>query len=309
MANPTINMTMLGPSRVGKSSLLAMMYREIRKLDISFSINPDDQTADLLDAAYEELTGVLDEKKYTEIKKGMIGTENFIEHKFEVGFENTNAFSLVFHDFRGGAMMKNGDDLKELRQRISWSHVIFNVLDAVAMMECDVPRDDVLNGHDRCVTQLDKSLTDGEKYMIIFVLVKCEKYMKKDADRDELLKRFEERHEAVLRLIDKRNSVNNQIAALVIPVKTLGCVEFARVGDDGNFVFVRKGDGFKPEDVDQPLRYALSFALNHVESNRTMFENVLNWFTGYGKRFTDAVNDFHKGRKTKYKTYGNSGLL
>ena len=186
-------------------------------------------------------------------------------------------------------MMENGNGLKELRQRISWSHVIFNVLDSVAMMECDVPRDEILNGHDRCVTQLDKSMANGEKYLIVFVLVKCEKYMKKATDRNKLLSRFEDRHKAVLKLIEKRNQPSNKIASVLIPVKTLGCVEFARLDEDGQFVFVRKGDSFQPEDVDQPLRYALSFALNHVDSNRTMFENIVNWFTGYGERFTAAV--------------------
>lgn len=309
MANPTINMIMLGPSRVGKSSLLATMYREIRVLDTDFTLNPVGETEDLLDAAYEELSEILGEPKYTEVTKGKKGNEGFTEHEFEVGFENSHAFNLVFHDFRGGALMKNGDELKELQQRISLSHVIFNVLDSVALMECDKIRSDKLNGHSRIVTQLDKSMTDGEKYLIVFVLVKCEKYMKKAADRKELMARFEERHKAVLKLIDKKNKSSNKIASLVIPVKTLGCVEFAYLNDDGHFVFVRKGDEFKPEDVDQPLRYALSFALNHVDSNRGMLENVVNWFTGYGKRFTNAVNDFHKGRKKNYTTYGNSDLL
>lgn len=309
MADRVINMVMLGPSRVGKSSLLATMYREIGKMKTGFDLTPVDETQDRLDEAYHNLSRVLDQQVFAPVEDLLKGTMDFIEHHFELAFQGRKEFDLVFHDFRGGAMMRSGADLETLREKVARSHVIFNVLDSVALMEVDAVQGDKLNGHDRVCNLLSKTLRAGEQYLIVFVLVKCETYVKTASGHARLLDRFEERHRSVLRLIERLNETKKNVAALLIPAITLGCVEFKEIDPDGNFIFERNHNEFAPREVDQPLRYALAFALNHVNANRWWWESLWRYLTGHSKAFGQALQEFYRQRDGKYKKYGNETLL
>jgi hypothetical protein len=310
MAGTEINMVMVGPSRVGKSSLLTTMYREIGKLKAGFNLTPDATTSDTLDEAFQNLNRVMERLKFAPVEDLLAATKGFLEHRFDVSFHGVKEFDLVFHDFRGGAMKRRADpEWEQLEERVASSHVVFNVLDAVALMETDEIRSDELNGHTRVKELLERTMTAGKKYLIVFVPVKCEAYVKTAGGRDRLVRRFEERHAGVLRLIERLNQANGNVAALLIPAVTLGCVEFKEIDPEGNFVFVRNHQDFAPRDVDQPLRYALSFALSRVHEDRDLWTWFINFLTGRGQAFGQALNDFCKGRKDEYKTYGNEALL
>jgi hypothetical protein len=287
------------------------MCREIRKLKSGFDLTPVDETSDRLDEAYQRLNNVMNQEIFAPVEDLMKGNQDFIEHRFEVRFQGTKEFDLVFHDFRGGVMLKQTDpDWDELRKKVTSSHVIFNVLDAVALMEGDPIKDDTLfNCHTRTCELLSKTLQPGEKYLIVFVLVKSETYVKKASTRDRLMNRFEERHSAVLRLIERLNDQHKNVAALVVPAITLGCVEFKEIDQDGKFKFERVNKDFQPRDVEQPLRYALSFALNYVNENRWWWEKLWRTLTGDGQKFYQALKDFYDHRSNGFKKYGNPSLL
>lgn len=311
MVSRTVNMIMLGPSRVGKSSLLATMYKEISKMRAGFDLIPDNDTSDRLEDAYSKLSRVVNQPTFTQSGDLLTGTQDFIEHRFELSFQGSKEFDLVFHDFRGGVMLKRTDpDWEALRKKVAASRVIFNVLDAVALMEADsIKNDSQYNCHTRTNELLTQTLRPGEKYLIIFVLVKSETYVKKASTRDRLLSRFEERHSAVLRLLERLNEQHKNVAALLIPVITLGCVEFREIDKNGNFIFERVNKDFHPRDVDQPLRYALSFAFNHVNDNRSMFEKLWRYLKGRSNAFSQALKDFCNDRSNGFKRYGNTSLL
>jgi len=309
MSTREIHMTMLGPSRVGKSSLLATIYRHINNMGANFHLKPNDETHDRLDAAYHDLGKVIEQPSFTFVEKLLEGTAGFIEYRLEVFFRQTHEFDLIFHDFRGEAMMESGSDLVTLRKKIARSHVIFNVLDAVSLMEVGPILGDERNGHERAKTILHKALQPNEKYLLLFVLVKCESYVKTASSREQLIKRFEERHAPVLRLIDELNQTNKNVVGVLIPVITLGCVKFKKIDSEGNYVFVRTPGDFAPREVDQPLRYALAFALHHVDQNRGFWEYFWRLLTGEKALFRQALINFYSQRKTGYKIYGNPDLL
>ena len=152
-----------------------------------------------------------------------------------------------------------------LLERIGRCGVVFNVVDAVALMEADAALSDRLNAHTRVAGVLEEALKPGEKRLIVFVLVKCESYLKTEKKRQELIERFEDRHRAVLNAIERMNRGGCRVAGVAIPVNTLGCVEFHEIDGDGNFAFVRTHREFAPRDVDQPLRFALAFALKELD--------------------------------------------
>ena len=117
------------------------------------------------------------------------------------------------------------------------------------------------------------------------------------------------REELLRRLIEKLNQTHKNVVGLLVPAITLGCVEFKEIDPEGNYVFERNHRDFEPREVDQPLRYALSFALNHVNNNRWWWESLVRVLTGRGKAFGQALKDFYSQRNGSYKTYGNPELL
>jgi hypothetical protein len=64
--------------------------------------------------------------------------------------------------------------------------------------------------------------------------------------------------------------------------------------------------------VDKPLRYALSFALTHVNENRSWWESLWRYLTGHSRTFGQALTDFksfYSQRNGEYTKYGNEALL
>jgi len=309
MSTREIHMIMLGPGRVGKSSLLATMYREIEKLKVGFELRPAGETRDRLKEAYEKLSSVMEREVFVPVDDLIRGTSSFIEYRLEVTFRQSRVFDLVFHDFRGGALTESGNEYKTLHEKVTRSHVIFNLLDAVTLMELDTKDGNERNAHEKVSQLLHRALQPNEKYLILFVLVKCESYIKTASSREQLIKRFEERHAPVLRLIDELNQTNKNVVGVLIPVITLGCVKFKKIDSEGNYVFVRTPGDFAPREVDQPLRYALAFALHHVDQNRGFWEYFWRLLTGEKALFRQALINFYSQRKTGYKIYGNPDLL
>ena len=310
-----VNMVVLGPSRVGKTSLLATMYKEIGRLGAGFDFLAGPDTSDRLNEAFQKLNKVMNHERFTVVDDLMPGNKGFLEHRFDVNFKGTKDFEIVFHDYRGGLLMKKSDpEFQELKDRVSASRVIFNVLDAVALMEANQCDSDALNGHGRVFELLSETLNSGEDFLIVFVLVKSETYTKTATKREALIDRFQDRHQAVLNLVRRLNDRGKNVAAVLIPVSTLGCVEFKEtIHEDGldypNFVFMRTSRDFAPKDVDQPLRYALSFALNHVNENRSWLTSRLRMIFGNGAAFNEALKQFCNARKMDYRRFGNNELL
>jgi GTPase SAR1 family protein len=198
MSTREIHMIMLGPARVGKSSLLATIYHEINKLKVGFELIPIGETKDRLEASYKELSSVMEREVFVPVDDLIKGTRGFVEYRLEVTFRQSRVFDLVFHDFRGGALTETGNDLNTLREKVAKSHVIFNLLDAVTLMELDTKDGYERNAHEKVSQLLHRALQPNEKYLILFVLVKCESYIKTASSRERLVKRFEERHAPVL---------------------------------------------------------------------------------------------------------------
>lgn len=304
-----MNMVMLGPSRVGKTSLLATMCREIDKIDDSISISPDPDTRSRLDEAYWKLSEVNNQSVWCAIINFLEGNQGFIQHKFEVKYQRQKEFDLVFHDFRGGAVKESGSEQDKLAEIIGKSRVIFNVIDATALMELNEAKNDKINYPYGIKQLLENSLKANEKYVLIFALTKCESYINTNK-QEQLIKRFEDRYSTIINLIKQLNGKGDYVAGIVMPVQTMGNVEFKEIQND-NFIFVRNHNEFKPIDVDQPLRYALAFAMKHVNENKWIYENLFDYFTGRNQAFQKAYVGFCSKRDTsgKFKLYGSEQLL
>ena len=114
--------------------------------------------------------------------------------------------------------------------------------------------------------------------MVLFVITKCEAWIKNDNDIEKLRKAFEDRHKAVLNWVTQ----NQNCIGMFIPVKTLGCVEFSYKegkGEAETLVFYRKTNlKFSQEDVDKPILYAVRYCMNQsilpIEKHFTCYGNI-----------------------------------
>jgi hypothetical protein len=72
---------------------------------------------------------------------------------------------------------------------------------------------------------LGATLAQQSALMILFVVTKCEAWLKNQASRKQLEQSFETQYQSLLSQIARQTNV----VAVLMPVKTLGCVEFTRI--------------------------------------------------------------------------------
>jgi len=310
MAIPEFTVMMLGPEAVGKTTLLATMYKELNSMTnyTRFTFLADNDTGINLDSAYHKLSRIIEQPTFTSIKPLIEGTQGIINHRFEISFKDKKELNLTFCDIAGGLLTASSatHDFKEFQQRLNNSSVIINVLDGAAMVEGSDLFSDEMNRPSRVRDLLIPALkNENQKHLILFIITKCETWLNNPEGRSKIMKKFDERYQEVLGLIEKKSNV----AGVLIPVKTLGCVEFSRMEktEDGErIVFIRRANKqFAPEYTDQPLRYALAFVLAQRDKERSWWEKLFRWDSS----FQEALLHFVKERDTNYKMYGNVQLI
>lgn len=152
------------------------------------------------------------------------------------------------------------------------------MIDGAAMMEGSDFLADRVNSPMR-VRDLLYQYKGNERCLVLFVITKCEAWIKNEEGIDKLRKAFEDRHKVVLNWLGE----NPNRAGIFIPVKTLGCVEFSFKeghGEQETLVFHKKTNlKFSQEHVDKPMQYAIRFCMG-----RTILP-VEKHFKFYGNSF------------------------
>ena len=177
-----------------------------------------------------------------------------------------------------------------------------NILDAANCVFCK-------NDPSHIYDLLQSQFLDERHFMILFVITKCEAWLKNESYRKKLEAAFETRYKVILKLINQAENV----VGVLIPVKTLGCIEFTHINyqeSEQEMIFVRKPNlRFKSENIDQPLRYALAFALLQHHQNRGRWNKLIRWLSNQDIAFQRALTEFTEARSHTFKIYGNSSLI
>ncbi len=312
MSNKTA-MIMVGPDGVGKTTLLATMYHELSciKNESSFELAASRDTHHDLQEAYNKLSTITAQPTFTPTGPLLKGTAGIVERQFEIWFNGNKELELVFCDIAGGLIRaeKGHPDMDEFKNKLEESVVIVNVIDGSALVEGDellfLRKNEPVQIHDL----LRSPLINRKNRLILFVITKCEAWLKNEKGRKRLEAAFETQYQIVLKLIEGFENV----VAVLIPVKTLGCVEFTRIetkGDEKEIIYVRKPNLlFQPVDTDQPLRYAIAFALAQHNKNRTVWDKLRRWVRNEEFAFQKALSEFAQGHRRKFKIYGNPSLI
>ncbi|OQX04139.1 MAG: hypothetical protein BWK80_54175 [Desulfobacteraceae bacterium IS3] len=251
---------LMGQEAVGKTTLLALMYKEFTR-NSHFPFVASNDTGIDLEEAYQKLCTIIEQPNFTQPPRLLPGTASVREYNFNI--ENRE---FVVYDTAGGLIMtKESDgranDLEDFRNAISKASVIINVIDGAAMLEGNDFLADRVNSPTRVRDLLMRYKGGDGRCLILFVITKCEAWIKTEAGIDKLRKAFEDRHKVVLNWVGE----NPNRAGIFVPVKTLGCVEFSFKEGDGEqekLVFHKKTNlKFSQENVDKPMQYAVRFCM------------------------------------------------
>lgn len=307
-----LKVPMLGTTMAGKTSLLVTMHDYLNQFlqddyQGDMRIHPRGETIGTLEAAFKELKKAANLPVAAPIKRLIPGTAGVETHGFEISCAGKKV-PIDFVDTPGG-MLVGQNQSEEFRQVLDKATVLFNVLDAAVLMEGDDTLDDEWNCHDTVAKTLARLYDLDEKpRLTIFVLAKCEKWLH-ERQKKELLKKFETKHAKALKVLAK----HDHAVGVVIPVETMGCVEFSRINKnretgDREMLFVKRPNAkFQPKYVDQPLLYSIHFALcRFYDADSPLCPNFLKAL--FAGAFLGELEHL-SGHRKEYPIYGNKKWL
>ncbi|TGO02000.1 hypothetical protein PN36_32295 [Candidatus Thiomargarita nelsonii] len=281
------HITLLGPTGVGKTSLLTSMYYLFEHANIGIEhglqLTPELESSAIINRQLEKLKTLQDNFEAT---GGVASTADEKKFVFELGrIAKTPELKLIFRDFPGGWLEESGKG-EQVKEYLKTSEVIIVAIDAAALMETKRKSsyNELINKPTRINDLFKMAFQELEKpKLILFVPVKCETYLQEGTKnrREELLKRIKEEYKLSLRYFETE-ALSEKIAVAVTPVQTVGNVFFSHIEvdakNDPSFRFIKKRrhDPYAPKDVEQPLRHMLSFLLDrHLDKdNRSWFTHI-----------------------------------
>ena len=261
MSSNELYFTVLGASGAGKTTLLACMNKFFSEVFAGVFSPGDQKTFEVLSDAYKLLEN---EANTPELEFGspIKNTEEIREYFFNINGRN-HKIPVHFYDFPGGWLNSADDNanFKRVSDIVNKSDVILAVVNAPYLMEYKGKFIERAK-----INEIQKLLADslqnlnGDK-LILIVPLKCEAYMK---NVDDLYNKIKEAFSDTIDLAEN----NDRAALAVLPVRTVGNAKFSRFDFEKDEivseVFKKQANSkFMPENIDQPLRFAMSFFLNH----------------------------------------------
>ena len=283
MLTNELNIIMVAPRMIGKTSILAAMHEEFDKTFEQANLQTWTDDGKTLQAITEckRVLRTIDPK----FEKFVHGNDNLIDpwndegFVFELGSGGRKFLKLRFTDPAGEYFNLNATQKQKdyVKQQLLKCDAVIIPIDATALMEKKTGRvnySEVGTWHEEKndperITTLLKDAYAGLTVprLIILAPVKCETYMRTSQDADNLLQHVQIGYQKLLNFL-KSDGLFGQVAVVVTPVQTVGNVVFAyHKTDDRGFTrfYYNKTEikaPYAPKDGDQPLRYVLRFLLN-----------------------------------------------
>jgi|SRR5919199_443389 hypothetical protein len=307
-----LKITMLGPTGVGKTSLLTAMYEQFETTvgRTNLQLTPDEESSAILQERLVELKTLLDDfearggVQATEAPAGPDSLRSFV---FGLGKKGQKpSLQLHFRDYPGGylAARSTTEERKFVKSLLTECVAVIIAIDAPALMEANGKWHELINRPQQ-MTDLFKTAYQelDSPRLVIFAPVRCEKYLQDEKSKAELLRRVKDGYAKLFDLFSSE-ALLSQVVAVITPVQTVGTVVFSRIelnSSKPHFHFRKTSPDaeYNPKDSEQPLRYLLRFVLKlHLDSRTAGFFNFIRDFFGVNNHLKEAVVEFTKGCKT-----------
>ncbi len=310
MSNHKMRIMLLGPSGVGKTTLLAGLTKEMKTINESNKYTilcTDSQKDNDLKEIEKNLAVIKDDDSFTprEVVTAMRGNVVPIkDYPFTLQKEGRKLIDIEVIDHKGGDIAINSELNPNLREEIRKANVIINVIDGTYLMVDEYGSQDAEINQYSSINQhiVDRLNHSTMPLLVIFVITKCEKWARDHQKNSEsyqnLLEKAQKRLASSLHTI-KENALNKgNVVAVLLPVITINSVEFhsATQSEDNAGVvryqpkfFKNPRYAYEPKAT-LPLKLALSFSMTHMES--TLIDKIKYWFNGTTDDIEKAIDDF-----------------
>jgi len=310
-----LQITMLGPSGVGKTTLLTAMYEQFEK-NIGFTnlqLTPDEDSSAILQDRLVELKSLLDVfeargRVGVQGTEAIAGPESLRSFKFGLGKKGEKpSLQLNFRDYPGGYHQATAtpEEKSFVKDVLKQSVAVLIAIDASALMEENGKYHEKVNRPQQMKDLFNAAYQDLDSpRLIIFAPVKCEKYLRDEKTASELLERVRCGYANLVGHFSSEK-LSPWIVSVITPVQTVGSVIMTRIEPDAtgapHFYFrkTRHDAEYSPKDSEQPLRYLLRFLLKlHLDQRNWGFFSFVRDWLGFDSHLKKAVDEFARGCKT-----------
>lgn len=300
----SLNFTMLGPSGVGKTCLLACMHDYFTNVMSGFFIPSGSTIA--------EMSGTMNRFRFdcnnpqSTFRTTTTGTQTARHHTFKIAGDR-NSVDVGFWDFPGAWMDSRSSNYKTVEGFVAASQVILVAMETPYLMEKNGLYHGLYNDPSGVHTLIANAMvvSDGPK-LVIFVPVKCEKYMAPGNSTKKLIEAIKMGYMSTIKLKDN-DCLSGRLAMAVLPVQTAGNVHFGRFDmNDLNPDGVPAAVYYKPKpdssmnymDCDQPMRYLVSYLMKLQEDSKSIgYIHLILDRLFADKKMKDVVRSIRNGMK------------
>lgn len=287
----TMNVCMMGPRAVGKTSVLTAIFSETQESIATTKLllhAMGDTNADII-AKKQMLTHIFAKRIAVEDRSeaGIDASSTVRTFDFSFGLKGKEPkVDLHIKDFPGEYVLSKPE---EVISYIEESNAVFIAIDSPHLMEedgryCNAKNrvSDITDFFRQC---LDRFSSDK---LVLLIPLKCEKYFY-EKKMDQLLSRVEEAYADLLDMFKD----NDKIVCAVTPILTLGGVVFGEfAGNEDGVLLTRDGcpadvvyrfrekdASYSPAFCVQPLYYLLSFVAaqyKRSKENRSFIDRMIS---------------------------------
>jgi hypothetical protein len=298
-----LDVTVVGPRGVGKTSLLAALYDQFQAVigQTNLALSAVGTTKGLLQRYRDQLAVFAMGRR----DPGLEGTRGVEEHFIELGTKKAKNLQVLlsFTDINGELLGGNAASLgpavmEKFDTALQRSAVIFVAIDTPALMERDGALHDVINKPKAVADFIRDAARNKPDLLVVLVPLKCEKYMDNPTTANDLGRRVSAAYNELVRQLAALPGT--RCGVVLTPVQTVGSMVFSRFeGADNEERFRPRQPGvgtYAPRDTDQPLRWMLSFIANgYLNQHRGFFDKLVRWWTKAGPEFRAALQSFAGG--------------
>lgn len=302
---PYIDIVILGTTGAGKTTMLASMYEQLRDVASTAALDivaNKRGTSARLDDYLEDLRNLPRELRV----KPLPSTENVHEFEFDVGLRARRPlFKVRFTDYPGRHFVRpelaDPQTAEKIDRAIQRADVVIIAIDTPALVEKPTESGpgryhQTFNQPGVVLDAVRTMLREDMDRLIILVPLKCEKYVATPKASAALATKVTGAYQPLLSYI-KADEVQSRVGCVLTPVQTVGSVEFARIDEGGEqveFVFLAKGRGatYRPQDTDQPLRWALRFIVGKYRATSGPLRSAVQRIMGADAALVAAMAVF-----------------
>ncbi len=289
--NVHVNIMMLGGRRCGKTSVLASIEEQFDSVfgKTNLTIKAlDEDTLVTLEQKRRETYKLYRTHKLNEPFPVDANPSEYID-EYELAIElksrPNGKIYMNFYDYPGEWLAnekKMKEHLGELNTITQMCNIFIIAIDTPNLMEDDSPED---TNYSSFIGNLIKNNVDfkcKQNSMILFVPLKCERYIREHKMNEVNLK-IKKEYEKIINHV--HNDFFKNVEMAIIPIQTLGNVEFARYENEKAFYkFIPVGiDSIKPakpepRNCDLPatfiLLYLLKLAYNSKKEKGSIWDKI-----------------------------------